>query len=254
MNRVRVLDRKGRELSPCPLPKAEAMLAQGRAVLVTEDPPTIQLPYEVDLPLGRQRTEEEKIGEGRSILLHICCGPCSTYAIKRLREEGFRVSGLWYNPNVHPFSEHERRLASLESYVGSVDLPLIGEEGYEMLQFLRVVVGHETYGERCRLCYEMRLTRTAEVAARNGFDAMTTTLLISPHQDQGLIREIGEAVAQKQGVAFHFENLRRGWSERGRMTREHKLYRQQYCGCIYSEWERHAGVDIAEVLSELRDG
>lgn len=248
-----MLDGKGRELSPCSSQKAEAMLAQGRAALVTEDPPTIQLPYEVELPLERQRSDEERVGEGRSILLHICCGPCSTYAINRLREEGFQVSGLWYNPNIHPFTEHERRLASLETYVESVNLPLIREEGYEIVEFLRMVAGHERYGERCRLCYEMRLTGAAEVAAREGFDVITTTLLISPHQDQALIREIGEKVAQDQGVGFHFENFRRGWSERGRLTREQNLYRQQYCGCIYSEWERYTGVNIAELLSEAGD-
>ncbi len=253
MGRIRVLDSKGRELSPCSLAKAQRLLADGKATLVVEDPLTIQLPYAVELPPQPEDAAEERVGEGRSILLHICCGPCSTYTINRLREAGFQATGFWYNPNIHPFTEHEQRRASFEKYVESVALPFIREDGYEMPQFLRLVAGNEAHGKRCRLCYEMRLTRTARVAAREGFDAITTTLLISPHQDQGWLREIGERAAREYGVEFYFENFRRGWSERGRLTHEHDLYRQQYCGCIYSEWERYAGVNISALLSERGD-
>ena len=122
-----------------------------------------------------------------------------------------------------------------------------------MPEFLRLVAGKEVHGKRCRLCYEMRLTRTAQVAVREGFDAITTTLLISPHQEQGVLREIGEKVGGEQGIEFYFENFRHGWSERGKLTHEHDLYRQQYCGCIYSEWERYAGVDISTSMSEGGD-
>jgi predicted adenine nucleotide alpha hydrolase (AANH) superfamily ATPase len=247
--KVRVLDSRRRELSPCSLEKAQRLLAQGKAALVGEDPLTIQLPYAVDLPLKPEKTKVQRVGEGRSILLHICCGPCSTYTIKRLREQGFQVTGFWYNPNIHPFTEHEKRRASFEKYIESVGLPFLRDDGYEMPQFLRLVAGNEGRGRRCRFCYEMRLTRTAKVAVREGFDAISTTLLISPHQDQALLREIGETVGREYGVEFYFENFRRGWSERGHLTHEHGLYRQQYCGCIYSEWERYAGKDISTLLS-----
>jgi len=253
MDRIRVLDSKARELSPCSPEKAQRLLARGKATLVGENPLTIQLPYAVELPPKSEETEKRRVGEGRSILLHTCCGPCSTYTVNRLREEGFQVTGFWYNPNIHPFSEHEERRASFEKYVESVGLPFIREDGYEMLQFLRLVTGNEAHGKRCRLCYEMRLTRTARVALREGFDAVTTTLLISPHQDQGLLRETGERVAREHGVEFHFENFRRGWSERGHLTDEHGLYRQQYCGCVYSEWERYAGASISTLRSEGAD-
>jgi predicted adenine nucleotide alpha hydrolase (AANH) superfamily ATPase len=113
-----------------------------------------------------------------------------------------------------------------------------------MVEFLRNVVGAEAQGERCRHCYTMRLDRTARVAAQEGFDAFTTTLLISPHQDQGMLQNAGEVAGRKHGVDFHFENFRRGWSERGRLTQEHNLYRQEYCGCVYSEWERHTGQQV----------
>ena len=223
------------------------MIAQGKAALLNEEPLTIGLPYAVNFP---RQPQEERPGEGKAILLHICCGPCATYTINRLREQGFEVAGYWYNPNIHPFREHEARRASLDAYVESVGVPLVGEDGYQMPQFLRLVVGAEARGERCRHCYEMRLGRTAQVAATEGFHAFTSTLLISPHQDQDLLREIGQRVASQHGVEFYFENFRRGWSERGRLTREHGLYRQQYCGCIYSEWERYAGPEASALLLE----
>ncbi len=245
MKTVRVLDSNHRPLSSCSPERATALVAQGKARVVCEDPLTVQLLYAVELPPESEPEELQGVGEGRRILLHTCCGPCSTYSIDRLREEGFEVTGFWYNPNIHPFMEHEKRLAAMEAYAASVDLPLLRGEAYEMREFLRAVVGHEAHGERCRLCYAMRLTKTAQAAAEQGFDAFTTTLLISPHQDQEQIHEAGMAAASEHGVDFHFENLRRGWSERGRLTREHDLYRQQYCGCVYSEWERYSGELIA---------
>ena len=122
-------------------------------------------------------------------------------------------------------------------------------------EFLRAVAGRESFRERCTACYRMRLEKTARLALAEGFDAITTTLLISPHQDQQQIRSIGEEVAGMLGVEFLFENLRRGWAERGRLTREHGLYRQQYCGCIYSEWERYhdAQIDVLLGTSEGLD-
>jgi predicted adenine nucleotide alpha hydrolase (AANH) superfamily ATPase len=169
--------------------------------------------------------------------LHICCGPCSTYSIKRLREQGFDVTGFWYNPNIHPFAEHERRRECIQAYAREVGLAMIEWQDYEMTAYFRAVIGHEAFGERCALCYRLRLECTAEVARQKGFDAFTTTLLISPYQQQALIRRIGEELAAPRGLEFYFENLRRGWSERGHMAREHHLYEQRYCGCIYSEWE-----------------
>lgn len=234
---MRVVDLKGRELSPCSEEKAERLLREGKATMVEGEPPTIRLSYEVE---GRPKPEEAgSRGEGKKVLLHICCGPCSTYTIDRLRAEGFSVAGFWYNPNVHPFSEHERRRECIEEYARGVGLPMIWWPNYEMVEFLRRVLGHEVKGDRCAIDYGMRLEKTAEVAAQEGYDAFTTTLLISPHQDQALIREIGEELGPKYNLEFYFENFRRGWAERGRLAKEHNLYRQNYCGCIYSEWERY---------------
>ena len=233
MKHAAVLDARGTQLSPCSPHKARRLVALGRAELVSEDPLAIRLPYVVDLPKAR----EDGRAEGLSILVHVCCAPCATYTVKRLRQRGFEVSGFWFNPNVHPYSEHERRRENLAGYAKEIGLPVIWEPGYEMPIFLQAVVGHEQYGDRCLLCYRLRLGRTADVARKHGFDAITTTLLISPYQDQAAIRRIGHDLASAQGVDFFFENFRRGFTEHRRLSKEHNLYMQRYCGCIYSEWE-----------------
>jgi len=237
MPQVIVLDSSGQRLSPCSAQKARRMLTQGKAKLVAETPPTIQLPYAVSLKTRPRAQPERKPGEGQRLLLHICCGPCGTYTIQRLREQGFAVSGFWYNPNIHPFAEHERRRECVHAYAEEVGLPMVWWEEYEMPAYFRAVVGHEAFGERCAICYRLRLERTAQVARERGFHAFTTTLLISPYQQQAVIRSIGEETAGQYGLEFYFENFRRGWSERGRIAREQELYQQRYCGCVYSEWE-----------------
>jgi len=237
---VTVLGADGHTLSPTARKKAEKLLAQGQARRVSQEPLVIQLTYTVALP----RTPEALAapGHGRRILLHICCGPCATYPIERLRAEEFQTTGFWYNPNVQPSQEHERRRQSVEQYARVTGLSMIWHPEYELMAFLRGVVHHEAPAERCLICYRMRLERTAEVAAREGFDAFTTTLLISPHQDQQAIRSMGETIGEAKRVGFYFENFRRGWSQGRQMARAHGLYRQQYCGCVFSEWERYQGM------------
>ncbi len=237
MTRAIVLDARGRRLSDTSEEKARRLVANGRAVLVQERPLTIRLAYQVEIPTPPPPSEEPLPGAGKRLLLHICCAPCATYTVKRLREQGFDVTGYWYNPNIQPFSEHERRRETLARYVQQVSLPVIWESGYEMVEFLRSVVGRERFRVRCRVCYRMRLERTARVAAREGFDAFTTTLLISPYQEQAAVHEIGDLLGGRLQVPFYFENMRRGWGEHYELTRKYDLYSQRYCGCIYSEWE-----------------
>ena len=179
-----------------------------------------------------------------NVLLHTCCGPCSTYSVKRLREEDLSLTAFWYNPNVHPFMEHQQRLQSMQVFAKSVDLPLVITEGYDMIDYFPRVVGHE--GDRCGDCYRLRLAKTARHARQEGFDAFSTTLLISPYQKHDLLREVGVKVGEEEGVDFYYEDLRPGFPESRRMAREMELYRQKYCGCVYSEWERYAKVNIGE--------
>ncbi len=173
-----------------------------------------------------------------SILLHSCCAPCATYTVKYLREQGFEVTALWYNPNIHPYLEHQRRFESMRMLNQKISLPLIETEAYDMIEYFRRVVGHE--GKRCADCYRLRMERTAEIASQRNFDMFTTTLLISPYQDHKLIDETGRRAAEEAGVEFYYHDFSDGFRESHRLAREMELYLQKYCGCVYSEWERYA--------------
>jgi len=177
-----------------------------------------------------------------SVFLHACCGPCAAYVAKSLREQGLEVTAFWYNPNIHPFREHQLRLEAMQTLSGTTGLPLVITEGYDMLKYFRAVVDHES--DRCPDCYRLRLSRTAAVAHQRGFDAFTTTLLISPYQNHELIREMGEELGRERGVEFHYEDFRPGFRESHSMSKELGLYHQGYCGCVYSEWERYGKVKI----------
>lgn len=174
----------------------------------------------------------------KKILLHLCCAPCTIYPLGILREEGDDVRGHFYNPNIHPASEYNRRLETLDTYAGSEKLPIIREDAYPLEEFLRQVVFRED--DRCRHCYHLRLSRTAEIARKGGFDAFTTTLLYSRFQKHDLIRIIGDSVSRVQGIPFLYRDFREGWSEGVRISKKLGMYRQRYCGCIYSEKDRSA--------------
>jgi len=235
--RARVLDAGGRELSPCPAERALKLVATGRAALASEEPLTIRLPYAVTLPPTHEPQRKAPVTPGTPLLLHICCGPCATYPVPHLREMGFDVWGYWYNPNIQPGEEHARREQSAYLYAGRVGLPLASRP-YEPERYALAVRGHEERPARCRACYRLRLEEAALEAQRRGIESFTTTLLISPYQDQAALREIGEEAAAHYGRRFIFENLRRGWAERSRLAREYGLYLQQYCGCLFSLAER----------------
>jgi len=175
--------------------------------------------------------------DSKKILLHCCCAHCTAYTAQYLREQGYEVSAFWYNPNIHPFLEHEERLGALKTLAQTLELPLTVTDGYAMPEYFRRVARHEA--ERCRCCFEMRLTKTAEYAREHSFDAFTTTLLISPQQKHELIREVGERLAQEKSIPFLYVDLRKRYSDSRHITKPMNLYRQQYCGCIYSDWERY---------------
>ena len=180
-----------------------------------------------------------KIG---SVLVHCCCAHCSAYTIDYWRRQGYEASALWYNPNIHPYMEHQHRLEAMQSLAKILDFPLIITEGYDIIDYFRQVVGYEA--QRCQYCFRLRLLRTAETALRMGFDAFTTSLLISPHQKHDLLLEIGDKLAQEKGIVFLYADLRKRYSDSRRITKPLNLYRQQYCGCVYSEWERYANIKI----------
>ncbi len=180
--------------------------------------------------------EKKTNGAVVKILLHICCAPCATYPVEELKREGYQVQGLWYNPNIHLYREYCQRRDSLKDYAARTDLPVIYENEYGLREFIRRTGNGE--GDRCPDCYRLRLQRAAEIAGNGAFDSFTTTLLASPHQRHDLIREIGEQAGKEAGIEFLYKDFRPGSKEGIRLAKEMGLYRQQYCGCIYSEYER----------------
>jgi len=176
------------------------------------------------------------------ILLHLCCAPCAVYLFVKLREEFEEIMGFWYNPNIHPYTEHQHRLEAMQTLAQQMTLPLIVTEGYDIIDYFRQVVRHES--QRCQYCFRLRLSKTTETARQMAFDAFTSTLLISPQQKHELLKEIGEKIAKETGVDFLYADLRKRYSDSRHITKPLELYRQQYCGCVYSEWERYANFTI----------
>jgi predicted adenine nucleotide alpha hydrolase (AANH) superfamily ATPase len=157
--------------------------------------------------------------------------------LRRLREEGVEVRGLFDNPNIHPYKEWAARRKTLEEHCGREGVELLPTPEYGLARWLREVVFHET--ERCRICYRMRLAATASAARAGGFDVFSTTLLYSKYQNHDLIRETGEEVGREAGVSFLYRDWRVDWQEGVEESRRLEMYRQAYCGCIFSEEERY---------------
>lgn len=170
------------------------------------------------------------------ILLHICCAPCATYPFKTLLEQGHQVDGFFYNPNIQPFQEYLRRKEAVEKYAVQTGNKIIFPPGYDFQEFLRTVVFRES--SRCRYCYYQRLQQTAGVARKGEYDAFTTTLLISKQQKHEQVKQIAQDISEEVGIKFFYQDFRPGWKEHWELTDRYDLYKQQYCGCIYSEYER----------------
>ena len=176
-----------------------------------------------------------------NLLLHICCGPCSCYPEKVLREQGIEPTGYFFNPNIHPYKEWDMRLKAAEEFAARSEMKIITDKHYMLRDFLRrALAAEQVENGRCRMCYTWRLEETARYAAENGFDAFTSTLFYSIYQQHELMRETAEHFAKVYGVKFHYEDFRPGWQEGIDMSVEMGLYRQPYCGCIFSEEERYS--------------
>jgi len=177
------------------------------------------------------------MGDERKLLLHACCAPCTIYPLERLIRSGWQVTVYFYNPNIHPFTEFETRFEALREYCDSQNTPLIADADYDVYDFVRRAGIDD--GARCRACYRMRLGQTIRRAVQDGFDAATTTLLFSVYQDHEAIRGLGEELSHDTGVDFYYEDFRPGWDEGQRLSRNLGVYRQKYCGCIFSEQNRY---------------
>lgn len=171
------------------------------------------------------------------ILLHICCAPCAIYPVQELRTGGMDVTGFFYNHNIHPYQEYKRRLDTVRKYSDMVELEVIYRDEYRLEEFLASVAADPS--KRCLYCYASRLEIVAAAAVELGFDAFSTSLLYSRYQKHDEIREMGKRIGAEYGITFHYADFRKGWQEGIALSKKMELYRQQYCGCIYSEKERY---------------
>ena len=171
-----------------------------------------------------------------TLLLHTCCGPCSVYIVESLTAAGTDFTSYFYNPNIHPYTEYQRRLETLRLFVLTSGFDLRVHPEYRPEEYFRAVTGRED--DRCSLCYRIRLEKAAETARELGCEAFSTTLLYSRYQKHDLLRATGDAVARETGVPFYYEDFRVGWTRGVKESRRLGIYRQRYCGCLYSERER----------------
>lgn len=172
-----------------------------------------------------------------STLLHICCAPCSITCIEDLRAEGVEPVGYWNNPNIHPFTEYRMRRNTLADYAKTIGLELVQDGGYGLRPFLAATAAEPD--KRCPYCYRSRLEPTAQYAAAHGFEAFTTTLLVSPYQNRELLIQVGREMGAQYGVVFLPRDFRPRFREGQAKAKELELYLQKYCGCIFSEEDRY---------------
>lgn len=170
-------------------------------------------------------------------LLHICCAPCANQCIDVLRSEGTELTGFWYNPNIHPFTEYRARRNCVREYAASVALPLLERDEYALRPFVRAVA--DNIAGRCVKCYEFRLFAAAQAAKDGGFDCFTSSLFISPYQNHELMRAVAERAAEEVGIPFLYRDFRPYFRAGQERARELGLYIQKYCGCVFSEEERY---------------
>ena len=174
------------------------------------------------------------------ILLHACCGPCSLEPVRLLQEEGHELAIYFYNPNIHPAEEYQHRLQTLHQWADPAGVQVI-EGPYDPRAWEQSVGTLHREGcpmqERCRACYRMRLQKTAEAATELGFEALSSTLNVSPYQFNDIIHEETDRAAEAAGLESVFRDFRPAYPEATRRSRELGMYRQKFCGCHYSKDE-----------------
>ena len=183
-------------------------------------------------------------GERPRLLLQSCCGPCSSYVLEALTPY-FRVTVLYYNPNIQPRAEYDLRLENQRKIIAALPTPSavdILECDYDGEKYDAAVKGLESEpegGARCTVCFRLRLEETAKRASELGYDWFCTTLTVSPHKDAERLNQIGRALGERYGVPFLPSDFkkREGYKRSIQLSKEYELYRQDYCGCLYSKSE-----------------
>lgn len=184
----------------------------------------------------------DKVPAGTRLLLHSCCGPCSSRCLETLKEK-FAVTVLYYNPNITDRAEYEKRKGEQIRLLRETGWADFLDCDYDPAAFFSAVKGLEEEkegGARCYCCYELRLAETARIAAEKGFDFFCTTLSVSPHKNAQWINEIGERLEKEYGVQWLYSDFKKqnGYLRSVELAKEYHLYRQNYCGCVFSDWTK----------------
>lgn len=186
----------------------------------------------------------ETIQNRNKLLLHVCCAPCSSHVLEMLAET-YDITVFFYNPNITEREEYKKRIAELRRFVQEAPFAKnvdIVEGDYEPERFFEMAKGLESEperGARCYKCYALRMKEAALYAKAHGFDLFTTTLSISPHKNAAWLNEIGEALSRELGVEYLYSDFKKknGYARSIELSKEYNLYRQDYCGCVYSKAE-----------------
>lgn len=163
------------------------------------------------------------------ILVHMCCAPCFMYPLEKLEQDGHKIVGYFYNPNIYPVLEFEKRKESVKFIKEKKKIDIIISEEHKCF---------EQKEDRCQFCYQVRLEEVGRLAKIEKFDYFTTTLLVSPYQKHKLLVEIGYKISQDIGIKFYYEDFRQKFYESKKIAKDLGLYLQKYCGCIYSKKEK----------------
>ena len=185
------------------------------------------------------------------LLLHACCGPCSSYVLEYL-SNFFEITVYYYNPNIYPESEYYRRLEEAKKFISSFSTKNkvnFVEDEYDSNKFYSSIRGLEKLGERserCYKCYEFRMKNAAKYASINNFDYFTTTLSISPYKNADWINEIGMILEKEYNIKYLFSDFKKknGYKRSLELSKEYNLYRQDYCGCVYSKQEKEVKYNV----------
>lgn len=173
-----------------------------------------------------------------TLLLHCCCAPCSSSVLEQLKED-YDITLYFYNPNIAPLEEYDRRAKELGKLLNIVGQKNAIYEEYnheEFLDFVKGLEGEKEGGARCHKCYELRLRKTAQIARQKGFDFFTTTLSVSPYKNAEYLNELGDKIERETGAKYLPANFKKknGFLRVSQLSKEYGLYRQNYCGCEFS--------------------
>lgn len=182
-----------------------------------------------------------KLNYRPKLLLHSCCGPCSSYVISYLKDY-FDITVIYYNPNIEPIDEYLKRKDEQLKLINSLNIPYLSflESEYENDYYRELVKDHEKDlegGERCHICYTLRLKKVCEVAKKNNYEYFGTTLTVSPYKDAQILNKIGENLASEYNIKWLYSDFKKkdGYKKSIELSKKYNLYRQNYCGCLFSK-------------------